>query len=441
MRLTLPPLELPILLTTCSIFDGEMNTPIVNRRKILIFGLVLLAAASYGFRTMTKPQWTTITSTFMKEDKPYGGGAFRLRGNEVMTLKLADPEVRYRVVGLDKGYDEAQAVPEEPWMDDTAELLNRSTAKFLRGTLDGGMARFFLEPAQNAAWWYSKDWKTLYVATDWMDYKHRDPKGGLSPHIAKLWRSGDGGKTWAQLKWPEDHNVNDLYFLDSQRGYAIGWGPHIWRTSDGGQSWQEIPPPPMATDDHDPRETFSAAALGPDGTLRVACPVRTLGENRSSSVVYQLRWAAAHFDQEVVLEDQLVVRLGSTDELIGNTYSIYALSRLGSPRDANATTDSEHRMGAISTWSSAATAKADQLHVFDQRYELDGLSVGTKGVLLVYATDTSLQGAPHDITFYSRDSGRSWSDIDDGIGQGGWFDPQTNTQYALYANTLKKRQF
>lgn len=76
-----------------------------------------------------------------------------------------------------------------------------------------------------------------------------------------------------------------------------------------------------------------------------------------------------------------------------------------------------------------------------QRYSLNGLSVGSKGVLLVYATDASRQGAPHDMTFYSRDSGRSWSDIDDGVGQGGWFDPQTNTQYALYAYTLKKRQF
>jgi hypothetical protein len=63
--------------------------------KVFLGGVILLAAVSYGYRTMTTPQWTTVTTAFMKSDKPYGGGLFRLRGNELMTLKIADPEVRY----------------------------------------------------------------------------------------------------------------------------------------------------------------------------------------------------------------------------------------------------------------------------------------------------------------------------------------------------------
>uniref|UniRef100_UPI00333FC0B8 hypothetical protein n=1 Tax=Castellaniella defragrans TaxID=75697 RepID=UPI00333FC0B8 len=47
----------------------------------------------------------------------------------------------------------------------------------------------------------------------------------------------------------------------------------------------------------------------------------------------------------------------------------------------------------------------------------------------------------HDITFYSQNFGKSWSNVDDGLMQGGWFDSQTNTQYALYAYTLKERKF
>ena len=62
-------------------------------------------------------------------------------------------------------------------------------------------------------------------------------------------------------------------------------------------------------------------------------------------------------------------------------------------------------------------------------------------MLLVYASDDQRAGAPHDITFYSSDFGKSWNDVDDGISQGGWFDRETNTQYALYAYTLKKRAF
>lgn len=388
---------------------------------------------------MTSPQWTTVTSTFAKRERPYGGGAFRLRANEVMTLRLVGPEITFKPAEQLK--DPQVAEPTEPWMNDSNERLNRSTVSFLRGTLSGEMIRFFHAPAQDAVWWYSKDWSTLYVATDWMDYKIPEPKNGLSPHIAKLWRSGDGGKTWVQLKWPEDRNINGLFFLDSQRGYAIGWGPRIWRTGDGGQSWKEIALPPMAADPHQPRKIFDAVDLGPDGVLRVAYYTQMLDAVRSSSVVYRLSWDAPQFEPDAVMPNQVVVQLGSTDAPPGSAYSLYALSRLGPPRNWDATDDNGHRTGAISTWTSGEQPKVAQLHTFDQRYTLDGLSVGKKGVLLVYATDVSRRGAPHDITFYSRDAGQSWSDIDDGIGQGGWFDPQTNTQYALYAYTLKKRKF
>ncbi|WP_230944969.1 WD40/YVTN/BNR-like repeat-containing protein [Burkholderia vietnamiensis] len=418
-----------------------MNMLKAKRWKVLIGGLIVLTVTSYGYWMMTIPRWATVTTGFTKNDKPYGGGSFRVRGNELMTLKIAGPEIRFHVVGLDKGYDAAQAVPEEPWMNNVDERLNRKSVSLLRGNSDGGLSRYFQQSAQGAAWWYSKDWDTLYVATDWMDYKLPEPENGLSPHIAKLWRSADGGKTWAQLEWPEDQNIYDLRFLDSQRGYAIGWGPHVWRTADGGQTWQEIALPPMATDSREPRKAFNAADLGPDGVLRVAYYVPMLGRIQLSSVVYRLNWDATQFEQDVVLPDQVVVQLGSTDVPSGHTYSVYALSQLGAPRNYQDLNDKGHRTGALSTWASYAQPNVEQLHTFDPHYKLDGLSVGKKGVLLVYATDASREGAPHDITFYSRDFGKSWNDLDDGTGQGGWFDAQSNIQYALYAYTLKKRQF
>jgi len=375
----------------------------------------------------------------MKDDKPYGGGAFRLHGKEAMTLKLADPEVRFRVIGLEKGYDEAQAIPEEPWMDDTSELLNRSTVSFLRGTLDGRMTRSFQHLAQGAAWWYSKNWGTVYVATDWMDYKTADPRTGLAPHIATLWRSMDGGKTWAELKWPEDRNISELQFLDPQRGYAIGWGPHVWRTADGGQSWHEIKVPPLA-DVGRPRKTFDAVNLGPDGVLRVAYHVDQLGDIKASSLVYRIAWSQPDFEPDVVLPNQTVVDLQSTPSATP-AYSLYVLSRLGKPRNWDEPSDNGRRTGAISVWESVQRPNVKQLHTFDERLLLDGLSVGKQGVLLAYATDVSGDGAPRDPTFLSKDFGKSWDVLNDGYAQGGYFDPDTNTQYALFAYTLKKRRF
>jgi S-adenosylmethionine synthetase len=113
---------------------------------------------------------------------------------------------------------------------------------------------------------------------------------------------------------------------------------------------------------------------------------------------------------------------------------------LGAPRNWDDPSDKGHRTGAVSVWRNVQKASAQQLHTFDDRLMLDGLSVGQQGVLLVYATDATGDGAPRDLTVVSKDFGRSWSDLNDGAAQGGYFDPDTNTQYALFAYTLKKRK-
>lgn len=407
-----------------------------HMRWSLLFGsLVLAAAATYGYQAMTTPGWETVTkSSNSNFDEP-----FRLRGNEVMSIESLAPEITFKPRSERKNPEVAE--PTEPWMNDTSETLNRATVNFFRGTLDGGLTQYFQQQAQNNAWWSSKDWTTHYIATDWMDYKAADSEKGLAPHIAKLWRSADGGKTWTHLKWPEEKNIDRLLFLDSLRGYAIGWGPHIWRTADGGHTWHEIALPPLASDYRDPRKTFDAVDLGPDGVLRVAYYVGMLGDIRLSSVVYRLSWDQTHFEHDVVLPDQVVRQIVSVDELPGRTYSIFALSRLGPPRNYDDPNDKGNRTGSISTWPSYKNPTVEQLHTFDERYSVGGLSVGRRGIVLVYATDSSRNGAPHNVTFYSQDYGKSWKHVDDGMMQGGWFDSQTNTQYALYAYTLKKRTF
>jgi hypothetical protein len=152
------------------------------RRRTFIFGSLFLAAiATYGYHSMTTPRWQTISTTFMKNDKPYGGGNLQINGNEVASLKIAGPEITFKPANQRK--DPEYAEPSEAWMNNSSERLNRRTVSFFRGTIDGGLTRLFQQPGQDAAWWYSKDWRTQYVSTDWMDYKRADNEKGPAPHI------------------------------------------------------------------------------------------------------------------------------------------------------------------------------------------------------------------------------------------------------------------
>ncbi|MDR6204731.1 hypothetical protein QF025_003451 [Paraburkholderia graminis] len=410
------------------------------RRRTFIFGSLFLAAiATYGYQSMTSPGWQTISTTFMKNDKPYGGGNARINGNDVISLKITDPEITFKPVSQRK--DPEYAEPTEAWMNNTAETLNRNTVSFFRGTIDGGLRRYFLQPGQDASWWYSKDWSTQYISTDWMDYKIPEPKNGLSPHITKLWRSRDGGKNWTQLDWPENRNIGQLLFLDPDRGYAVGWGPRVWRTADGGRTWKAITVSLHATEDDAPRKTFDAVDLGPDGTLRVAYYVpQEMEDVQAEAMVERLNWDSDAFEPDVKLPGQIIVSLQTEQVLPDNAYAVYALSRIGPPRDfIKNPNENGHRTGALSAWGNRGKQTAEQTHTFDSRLMLDGLSVGKRGVLLVYATDATGEGAPRDITLASRDYGKSWTETNDGITQGVYFDAATNTQYGLYAYTLKKR--
>lgn len=171
--------------------------------------------------------------------------------------------------------------------------------------------------------------------------------------------------------------------------------------------------------------------LGPDGVLRVAYYAHQFGDTKASSQVYRLAWDQTAFEQDVVLPDQVVVDLQSSPQT-AQRYSLYALSRLGTPRNIDDVSDNGDRTGALSTCKSVQHPSVKQVNTFD-RLMLDDLSVGKDGVLLVYVTDASGDGAPRDLTFLSKNFGKSWEELYDGFALGGYFDPETNTQYALFA--------
>ncbi|HEX8385002.1 MAG TPA: YCF48-related protein [Rubricoccaceae bacterium] len=67
-----------------------------------------------------------------------------------------------------------------------------------------------------------------FLASD--DAEADDPRGGL-------FRTTDGGRTWADVPLPPQFGLYDVFFLDPQHGWAVG--DENYRTVDGGQTWQQ----------------------------------------------------------------------------------------------------------------------------------------------------------------------------------------------------------
>lgn len=182
-------------------------------------GVLLVGAATLCALGTMNDGGHVVTTVFFKGDKPYGPGDFAIRGDEVISLKIAEPLITFKPASEARNPDVAE--PTEPWMSNSGQRLSRTTVNFIRGTVGGKLLRTFSERGQTAAWWHSRDWKTIYISAGWIDYTLPPPREGAAQQDTKSWRSDDGGTTWKQLPWHADVGIEQLHFLDARRGYAI----------------------------------------------------------------------------------------------------------------------------------------------------------------------------------------------------------------------------
>jgi photosystem II stability/assembly factor-like uncharacterized protein len=52
--------------------------------------------------------------------------------------------------------------------------------------------------------------------------------------------SDDAGQTWRQVRVPTRSNLTGVFFLDRERGWAVGHDAVILRTADGGETWERV---------------------------------------------------------------------------------------------------------------------------------------------------------------------------------------------------------
>jgi photosystem II stability/assembly factor-like uncharacterized protein len=58
--------------------------------------------------------------------------------------------------------------------------------------------------------------------------------------IGTIYRTTNGGSTWIAVNNPNIADPNDIFFVDAQRGYAVGYSGAIVRSTDGGATWKEV---------------------------------------------------------------------------------------------------------------------------------------------------------------------------------------------------------
>jgi hypothetical protein len=117
-------------------------------------------------------------------------------------MKLTNPEITFKP--RDEWSEPNRAEPAEAWMGKAGESANRRTVRILGGSLEEGVERRFEEPAQQADWWLSSDWNTLYLATGWSDRTANKPPGQrYRPQATQLFKSTDQGESWEKLRWPK----------------------------------------------------------------------------------------------------------------------------------------------------------------------------------------------------------------------------------------------
>ncbi|MFB6258423.1 MAG: YCF48-related protein [Flavobacteriales bacterium] len=61
--------------------------------------------------------------------------------------------------------------------------------------------------------------------------------------MGTIWHSSDGGTTWDSTMIGSYPNLDDLYFIDSTEGWAVGYET-VYHTTDGGTTWTEETPDP-----------------------------------------------------------------------------------------------------------------------------------------------------------------------------------------------------
>lgn len=423
----------------------DLTEPLRKRfmksRLRLIGALALFLLVIFSLVTLWRSNtdmWTKQSSTFFKSEKPYGAGDFRVNGQRVISVKVSLPEITFKPHADSSDWDKSAEVS-EPWMNDVGERKNRSSARFLVGTVDGALRTTLTEPAQHTAWWTSDNWETHLIATTWTDYKFAlaNPNAPVVA-VSKMFRSVDGGNNWVRLEWPENEHISAIRFIDSNRGYAFGKGSKIWRTTNGGKQWQAIPMHSGAQMIGRSRREIDVSLLASDDSLWFVDSSSSGLVPGGEARVFRLAWISK---KELTVKESTPTEVlhfpgQSVVDMQVRKDQVWLLMCANDAKEDAQGAAAERANCSLLRWQAGELTTVKE---FAREVSPGALYILENGTLVVDAI-LDAGGSTKDVLYLSRDEGRTWRDELEGSGaQGVYMNGRTGERWRVSGHSIYKR--
>lgn len=429
-------------------------------KKINYFLVTFIILGLAGYCMGNADVWN-LKAEIMKNIKPYDGADLRLSGNKVFLMQVVQPALEFKApVSAVKDNDPIpQTEFKEDWMNDTNEIINRTSVRVLKGTLEDDVKVRFETKGQEGSWWISNDTTTIYVTSQWRDNHKINEYVSENEYIKftyfSIYKSTDAGESFQKLDWPEHTHISQILFAqDGKKGYIVGGGPTLWRTEDGGSNWQKIIIPKRLSTvglGHSDLEryqneitTFDAYTIDDEGNLTVAGFItnwqpKDSDEEKQGSVIYQLPWSDKISDMNQIEPTAFVANIKVSDIATAPNNELYLLTE--HYNFSNLTIHPKDKeLGFIRLHDGKEQIK----HVFGRQLFLGKLYVGKNDLLYTSGFTWTKGGLQQDdFAFVSRDKGNKWQAINDRqpLARAAYFDKENNVAWLLKMYSLYFKRF
>jgi|SRR5215475_12673526 len=308
----------------------------------------------------------------------------------------------------------------------------RTLKQLLLGTFLSALPLAIICTAQGGGWQsvqLSSGGKDLN-AVSFIDSK----RGWIAGDAGFLAYTDDGGASWIERPLGIDRAINDIYFVNKDRGFALAGGS-IWETSNGGHTWHEAHKFSESDFDGATPELYSLRFNGKKRGWVVGSASR--GDIVVNSILAITRDSGETWQVLHVPTNQELIHIDFVDDRRG-----WVVGAGGAIL---------HTDDAGETWQRQKSDTKATIYHIDFRNEKQGWAVGEKGTILRTedggetwkSVTSSVRSTLLSVQFVSEDDG--WI-----VGRGGvilrsgdrgqtWVEQESGTKQNLYALFIDKK--